>query len=91
MWLSMVRVLEGVVAPNNFEDFFAADDLSGFGNQEPQELAFRLEMRWASPLVTISNASKSMEPPSSKSDWSTSVASLFWERSSRCTRKISSR
>ena len=40
MWLSIVRVLGGVVAPNNFEDFFAADDLSGFGNQEPQELAF---------------------------------------------------
>ena len=33
-------VRKGVVAPNNFEDFFAADDLSGFGNQEPQELAF---------------------------------------------------
>ena len=31
---------EGVVAPDNFEDFFTADDLSCFGNQEAEELAF---------------------------------------------------
>ena len=33
---------EGVVAPDNFEDFFTADDLSCFGNQEAEELAFAL-------------------------------------------------
>ena len=31
---------EGVVAPDDLEDFFAADDLSCLGNQQPEELTF---------------------------------------------------
>ena len=31
---------EGVVAPDDLKDFFAADDLSCFGNQQPEQLTF---------------------------------------------------